>query len=168
MIQSPLPAFLEGTAYRQLPRNPSQYRFETLRPVTIALDCFAFGSGGDLSCRDGTGREWLRIGRHTLTIPAGYAWNGCSPKRHLRPFGWIGTPDFLPTRLASLFHDALYQFKRVDRFPFDRATCDLIFLEVMCLGKFRLANAYHGAVRDFGGITYPWQTPNGEHSLIVR
>ena len=67
---------------------------------------------------------WLDIGHGRLAIPAGYAWDGCSPAARL-PAGpllpgglWLGTwdgplgPDGRPvTWRASLVHDALCQFR---------------------------------------------------------
>lgn len=67
---------------------------------------------------------WLEIGHCRLVIPAGYAWDGCSPSVRLPggfllPSGiWIGPwdgplgPDGRPVSWqASLVHDALCQFR---------------------------------------------------------
>ena len=60
-----------------------------------------------------------------LTIMAGYAWNGNSPKRGYRFLWrdwWFGTPDFFPgTVKASQLHDALFQFSALPAMPF---TCE--------------------------------------------
>lgn len=72
---------------------------------------------GDISFRDDAGREWMRITGDIRTIRKGYAWDGCSPKRHLPGVGWIGTPDPESTRLASCVHDAGYQFSGTPDFP---------------------------------------------------
>ncbi len=68
--------------------------------------------------------SWLEIGHCRLVIPAGYAWDGCSPSVRLPggfllPGGvWIGPwdgplgPDGRPVSWqASLVHDALCQFR---------------------------------------------------------
>lgn len=157
-----VPTFIRGTDFKELAPNRSHYRFQSLRSITVELDKPAVAK--PVSFRDGDGKEWLRIEGRKLTVAAGYAWNGCSPKRHVPILGWIGTPDFPATILGSLVHDALYQFRGVERFPFDRATCDFIFLRILQLSGFALANAWYGAVRDFGGIA-KWQPTNGEHSV---
>lgn len=68
---------------------------------------------------------WLEIRHCRLSIPAGYAWDGCSPSLRLPggpilPGGvWLGPwdgplgPDGRPVSWqASLVHDALCQFRQ--------------------------------------------------------
>jgi hypothetical protein len=88
-----------------------------------------------------------------LYIYAGYAWNGCSPKRYIGwpPFGmWVGTPDFEATIIASLVHDVLYQFAALLEFTFDEA--NMIFFNIMTVDGLdeSLTDIYHGAVKKFG------------------
>lgn len=62
--------------------------------------------------------KWLSIDDGRIHIPQQYAWDGCSPSWQM-PFGiWIGTwdgPLGIDARpvswRASLFHDALCQFR---------------------------------------------------------
>ena len=67
-------------------------------------------------------RPWLKIEPRRITIAAGYAWNGNSPKRGYRFLWrdwWFGTPDFFPgTVKASQLHDALFQFSPLPAMPF--------------------------------------------------
>lgn len=80
--------------------------------------------------------EWISINRGLVRIRAGYAWDGCSPA--LRIPGtriWLGTPDGplcangRPVSWeASLFHDALCQF-RLDISGLTRAAVTGVFVE---------------------------------------
>jgi len=79
----------------------------------------------------------------------------------------MGTPDFEPTRLGSLFHDVCFQFLRVADWPLQIDTCNDLFHAIMAQQGFKLANTYLGVVRDFGerfAGKYPRQ---GEHSVIL-
>ena len=90
-------------------------------------------------------------------IPAGYSWDGCTPKFKVGGIT-IGTPDgsIHPetgkprTYYASLVHDALYQY-----FPshgISRKAIDDLFLEMLRMSGFRSAGLYHRMVRWFGGV----------------
>ena len=55
-------------------------------------------------------KPWMRIEGTKLIIPAGYSWDGCSPKFKIGN-KIFGTPDFEEkTKYASLVHDVLYQY----------------------------------------------------------
>lgn len=104
----------------------------------------------DISFCDAAGREWMRIEGDIRTIRKGYAWDGCSPKRHLPILGWIGTPDPESTRLASCVHDAGYQFSGTRHFPLSRGMEDWLFLRILRAEKFPHAGTYYTAVRALG------------------
>lgn len=106
--------------------------------------------------------RWLRVDREgTITIPAGYAWDGCTPKLSFFDLFVIGTPDGiiqvktgLPrTGRGSLVHDALYQYMAWHEFS--RAEVDRLFLDLMRRDDFLLSRAYWLAVRLFGGLFAP-------------
>lgn len=101
---------------------------------------------------DSDNRVWATLtGDGTLTVMAGYMWNGCSPKWWA--FGrWWGTPDPVCTRLASLVHDILYQFGKTTHFPFNREACDMVFYNIMiaCSANKDFAGTYYGAVCKVG------------------
>jgi hypothetical protein len=138
-----------------------RYRFVTRRPVVYVLDR---STAQFLSFRDGRGREWLRVDGRRVTVAAGYAWNGCSPKRWFPLLGWVGTPDFPSTIFASLIHDCLYQFHACADFPFTRLECDDFFRRLVEIGgDADLARVYYGAVRRFG--RWRDRRVNGEHSV---
>ena len=105
---------------------------------------------GVISFRDADGREWVRMDGSIRTIRAGYAWDGCSPKRHLPGIGWVGTPDPESTRLASCVHDAGYQFSGTRHFPLCRDMEDWLFLRILRAENFRYAGTYYTAVRALG------------------
>jgi len=66
------------------------------------------------------GNDWLSIYRGKVRVSEGYAWDGCSPAfpvPHTRlwlgpPDGPLGTDGRPAAWRASLFHDALCQFRR--------------------------------------------------------
>lgn len=87
--------------------------------------------------------KWIKIHDGKMTIRSQYAWDGCSPAYCIRlgtslPNGlWIGiwdgpkAQDGLPvTWLASLFHDALCQFRKDIRGLTKKKTV-LIFEELL-------------------------------------
>ncbi len=130
-------------------------RFVTLRPIRIL--CLDALPGKDvLSFRDGEGHEVLRVDSMGFTLASHFKWNGCSPKRWVPVFGWIGTPDFHPATIAaSALHDCLYQFNRVAGFPWTREQCDDVFRQIIAsYGEDKLASVYHFAVRHLGA----WDT----------
>ena len=157
------PDFEIHVDYEQL--RGGNYRFRLLKPVTIYVEELE-SYREILSLRDGNETEWALIEGCTITISAGYAWNGASPKWWVPLIGWVGTPDPESTRLATLFHDVMFQFIRVDGFPINFIQANSIFRRIMVAKGFRFSNTYFGAVTDFGKrfITPP---TNGEHSVLL-
>jgi hypothetical protein len=139
-----------------------KYRFVTTAPVEIVLN----QPLGFHSFADSEGNVWLTIIGNRLIVSARYATDGCSPKT--RVFGlWIGTPDFLWTRLASCIHDACYQFLHIPCFPLTRIECDQLFYELMLhdIKRLKVRNAwwarqvaggYRNAVMTAGAPFYAW------------
>lgn len=130
-----------------------KWRFTLVESVHLYLDSDFPSLPTTKTFRDETGTPRLEITGRDYFIPKGYSWNGCSP-RPLGKFGiwWIGTPDFKATIIASLFHDAGYQFLDEPEFPYVRADIDKIFLRVMQCHSFPLSSVYWAAVRTFGGL----------------
>jgi hypothetical protein len=153
--------FVEGVHYRQLGREGGRYRFELLETVRVKLKwrvpAIKFLHRGV---------EWLRFENSHAIIPAGYRWNGCSPKRWVPVFGWVGTPDPPNSRLGSLVHDALYQFSPTKHFPLRRDQADEVFFDLMESSGFRWAGLYHGAVQDCGGAFWQKRDPELESELL--
>jgi hypothetical protein len=114
---------------------------------------------------DKTGKVRARHDKFGLHIEAGYAWNGCSPKRWYPVLGWVGTPDFECTRLASLCHDVGYQFGATEHFPLTKYTVDATFYHCIHMAGDRdIAAIYHGAVDRYG--KWPPTPRDGEYSSI--
>ena len=73
----------------------------------------------------------------SITVMAGYSWNGCSPKFCLFDIV-VGAPDGVvhretgrpKTYFASMIHDVLYQFLPAG-LPYSRSQADDIFLRLM-------------------------------------
>ena len=92
--------------------------------------------------------KWLKIVGNKIIIPAGYSWDGCSPKIKIGSHV-VGTPDFgVKTKYASLAHDALYQYAGLHSLP--RKKCDGVFYELMKREKFIFSTFYYATVRIFG------------------
>lgn len=164
-MQLALPEFVEGIHYKQL--RGGSYRFELLCDVAIKLPEL-LEHIGKISFRDYKGVEWARIDDELFIARCGYAWNGASPKRWLPLIGWIGTPDYEPTRLATLYHDIMYGYCRVLYFPFTVAQCNTLFYNIMTKRGFKLAGVYHAAVRDLGEKYFAGEYPQkGEYSVLL-
>ncbi len=170
MKPSTLPEFAEGVHYRQ--QHPTKeaarrWRFVSLVDRMIVPD----GIEDIMEDRrtgyyDAKGQQWMVIDRRGIKIRAGYAWNGCSPKKWVWPFGWTGTPDYQSTILASMFHDSLYQFARTTHFPFNRSDVDALFYHTIAMsGSPRIAGIYHGAVRKCS--SWSGRPKNGEYSKLA-
>ena len=99
--------------------------------------------------------EWLHVAPNgTITIQAGYAWNGCDPKWYIAG-RTIGTPDgpiqrdgYPQTAWASLVHDALCQFKNL--VPVTKAQSVAVFDELLRQAGWSLRHLYVLAVELFG------------------
>ena len=91
-----------------------------------------------------------------IRIPAGYAWDGCSPKFAIWDI-MIGVPDGVPNHntkkpkayYASLVHDSLYQFLDVG-LPITKEEADKIFLKLLERDDFSPRKIYYYAVVIFG------------------
>lgn len=166
LLPDSAPAFLEGQHFRQL--HPTReaarrWRFRSLRHTRIKIPGIVPHT---ISFRDKYEREWLRVDPYGILVAAAYTWNGCTPKRWVPLLGWIGTPDFRCTHLASHVHDALYQFSGTAHFPLHRSDCDAIFRRLIELhGDEEIAAIYHAGVRRFG--SWSGRPSNGEHSVIL-
>ena len=120
---------------------------------------------------DRKGRLRLVIGTNgSITVTAGYSWNGCSPKFCLFDL-MLGTPDGVvhartghpKTYFASMIHDALYQFLPAD-LPYTRRQADEIFLRLMAESAFSPRRLYWLAVRVFGGLFRPTIASRRQHN----
>lgn len=133
------------------------------RWVFTLSDDFTWASGyvspEDFAFRDKGGTVRLVVRRSgEVTVPAGYAWDGCTPKACLfdivfgTPDGVIDSRTLRPkTYYASLVHDAMYQFL-LDGLPFKRAQADRSFARLMDETGFRLRFLYWAAVRLLGWL----------------
>ncbi|MEH0153879.1 hypothetical protein V6R21_07005 [Limibacter armeniacum] len=107
------------------------------------------------------------------TNKQGYAWDGCSPKKIWLDLVW-GTPDGrlderteLPlTYYASLFHDAIYQFK--DEIVISRKEADLLFRQMMKETGFVWSGMYYFFVRMFGGFYGKWLKKESAPKVEVK
>lgn len=152
--------FIFRQHYDQLPRKHwSLWRFTTLTDNMVELER---DSGIHAEFYDAKGKLWMVIDGKFITVKAGYAWNGCSPKRCVLGI-WIGTPDTAKNTLASLIHDALCQFFSTVHFPFNKFEVDLIFHAIMEASGFLLADTYYYAVSTCGYYC----TKHGEYSLAL-
>jgi hypothetical protein len=161
-----LPSFEEGRHFRQLhPTREGGKRWRFVTSCGIRLSVHGI-TEHTIRYHDASGKVWARHDRFGLYVEEGYAWNGCSPKRWVWPFGWMGTPDLKCTILASLCHDVGYQFARTEHFPLNRSDVDAIFYETIAMaGEPDIASIYHGAVRKFG--SWADKPRNGEFSTLL-
>jgi hypothetical protein len=115
----------------------------------------------DLVFRDEKGKVRMIIEKDgSLTVTAGYAWNGCSPKIAIFDL-LVGTPDgavYEPTGrpktyYASMVHDALYQFLESGA-TITRAQADDCFLRLMTESEFVLRRPYWLVVRAIGSFVW--------------
>jgi hypothetical protein len=159
-----IPPFHDGTHYRQLSpaEGVNRWRWELTKELHIRLPYRV----PDASFADAQGREWMQHDMGWRIIRKGYRWNGCSPKRHIPLLGWIGTPDTARNLLASCVHDAAYQFSGTDHWPTTREQEDHLFFDILRASGFRMARAWHGAVRDFGGPAWARNIDNLTSKLL--
>lgn len=142
-----LPTFISGEHYRELSpdEGKDKYRYTTLKPITTKWSGYC-QPNITISFRDNNNHEWMRMTNEEFTIQPNYYWDGCTPKRHINPFGWVGTPDFKQTVLASLIHDAFCQFADTEHFPFSHETTNKIFYEILKRHNFKLSDLYYSGV----------------------
>lgn len=161
-----LPEFVLGSQYREL--RGGNYRFELLTDISVVVPYLVkIDHTPCVSFRDNRKKEWARLTGAALTIRAGYRWNGSSPKWWVPLIGWVGTPDPIPTRLASLVHDVCFQFLRTADWPIPYEECNSLFHQIMVALNFKRANTYHGAVKDFGKLFCGNYPAKGEHSVLL-
>jgi hypothetical protein len=166
-----IPDYVEGVDFRQL--HPTQegarrWRFTGLHKLRLRQKGLVEGNSV-IRFYDKHGKMWLQADQHGWLIVEGYSHNGCTPKRWVWPFGWMGTPDFPCGRentavvLASAFHDAHYQFHACANMPLNRSDADAIFRQIMILGGAEeVADIYFKAVQKFG--SWSGRATDGEHS----
>lgn len=103
--------------------------------------------------------KWLRIETSgSITVKAGYAWNGCSPKLNVLDLCVLGTPDGIvnvktmkpKAYYASLVHDALYQYYSYH--SLSRGEADRIFRDILRRDRFLLGPVYYCFVRALGWL----------------
>ena len=108
--------------------------------------------------------EWVKIGKHEITVYKDYAWDGCTPYLFNFLVWAIKTPDGICKEgkqilyYPSLIHDVCYQFKK--EIPLSRKEVDRMFLHDMRRKGFLLANLYYLMVRLFGGFFGKWTHHN--------
>lgn len=143
-----IPEFLKDKHFRELSpkEGKNKYRFITTRCLIVGLSGIV-PCGTKISFRDKNGKEWLYIDHKHFIIHKNYAWDGCTPKKHIPIFGWVGTPDFEKTILASLIHDAFCQFQDTKDFPFSRYIIDNIFKYILIENNFEWVDIYYLGVR---------------------
>jgi hypothetical protein len=121
--------------------------------------------------------EWLEIQDDGKIIlkgnhGEGYAWDGCSPKWNFIDLIW-GTPDGRLdfnteqqiTYYASLFHDALYQYK--SKISISKKEVDFLFKLNLKRADFLLTNIYYFAVRLFGGLYGKWNIRTSQKKIEI-
>lgn len=150
---SELPDFVEGTHWRELSPAQGRYRwrFTTMGPgVRVRIDLPLTET---IEFRDHGGKLWARFDGPNFAVLPMYWWNGCSPKRHVPVFGWIGTPDCRGdvtgiggNLLGSVVHDCMGQFQETEHFP-PSVDPDLCFYDILQLADFPLYLPYFSAVR---------------------
>lgn len=131
-------------------RLDRSYRWESGRAVP---EDFVF--------RDSRGKVRLIVEKQgTITVTAGYTWNGCSPKICVLDI-LLGTPDGVvhtetgrpKAYYASLVHDALYQFLH-EAAPLTRRDADRFFLRLLKESDFLPAHLYWLVVRAIGWLVW--------------
>lgn len=162
------PKLIEGVHYTRLSvkEGHGKYRFKTLVPITYQV----LGLSPKFRTRSFlvAYKEWLCVTSDTITIAAGYAWNGNSWKKGSRVFGkdvWLGTPDFEQTIAASLVHDAIYQFSDLLDIPFTREQSDLFYRDICRQNDFVLAPVYYGAL--WACSKSAWGQKQPDQSVVI-
>ena len=98
--------------------------------------------------------KWVTIKESTITIRAGYAWDGCSPKITFLGLLNFGTPDGILylgkpwLYYPSLIHDVLCQFK--NEIPVSKSLVVCLWHETLVTWKWPLTKLYTWAVDKFG------------------
>ena len=98
--------------------------------------------------------EWCHITGSKITVKAGYACDGCTPKVDLLGLVTLGVPDGRlhegrpMTYHASLIHDVLCQYRR--ELPFSKRGVVTLFADMLSDVGFPLRRLYVSCVDQFG------------------
>jgi hypothetical protein len=143
------------------------YKFTHLQDDFILTNI----TGREFSC------DWLGVERDgKITVRGthyhGYAWDGCSPKWFCCGKIW-GTPDGKPdprtgkplTYYASMFHDALYQFKQTVNIS--RKESDILFHLLLKEAGFRFHWLYMAGVRIGGAFYGKWKVKKTQGGIQI-
>ena len=154
-----MPGQRQSPPLNAMPRSAAAWIFELEADYTYNIRAH-LPAGWHTGCAflEKGGRRLLELQPNgDARVPAGYCWDGCTPKFVI--FDIVcGVPDGIPNRLtrkpkayyASLLHDALYQFLDCG-LPLTRAQVDRIFLELLARDDFAPRWLYYAMVRIFGG-----------------
>ncbi|MGI1672084.1 MAG: hypothetical protein K6L74_17400 [Neptuniibacter sp.] len=102
--------------------------------------------------------HWCTIKNGCITIEAGYAHDGCSPKYSILELFTVGVPDgrirqgVPATYYASLVHDVFSQYRR--SIPIKKEQVLQIFDDMLRDAKFTPRPLYTALVRAFGPQSY--------------
>lgn len=151
-IPRPIPDFVHGVHYRR--SGSGRWKWVLLKPLTVPFGNPITRNHEWFEGIDGNGKTWLEIDRYSITIPAGYAWNGSSC-----------SPDLRGVMLASCVHDALYQFSGCDGWPeyLSNEWADDLFYR---LATTRLRLFYAAGLALFSSLF--WARRPGDGSRIVK
>jgi len=126
-----------------------KYRFVLTGDLVVHLNK---GLRGDHIFRDGD-TDWASLRGDTLTILAGYAFDGCSPAWQI--FGrWFGTPTPHSAVAACAVHDCLRGYMGLLCVEYTRKDTDDIFFDMLKEAGFPVGSVYHSAVAGFWGNLY--------------
>lgn len=142
-----------------------KYRFQTLRDITINFKHPLIQRGTKMIFKDVKDKTWMVMEPFHVTISKDYCWDGCSPKWKVMG-KWVGTPDFPETALASLVHDAFYQFESTDNFPLSREERDNIFYTILEESRFEW-RLWYTMGANFGSTFFSKSKNNNVFSLVV-
>lgn len=115
----------------------------------------------DMVTLDGISFEskWIKIENGFITIKSGYAWDGSSPKFFIGNCiigtwdGFINDKGLQQAYIASLVHDALYQYlNNLKPLGYTRKAADIEFKRLLEREQFLLSKSYYTSVRLFGGF----------------
>ena len=162
-----IPHFENDIHYSELSPKDGKYRYRytLLRSLIVFWDGYV-PKGTKISFKDNNDREWLFMDDRHFIIPKRYSWDGCTPKRHIPIFGWVGSPDFEKTILPSLIHDVFCQFQNTEHIPFSRHIIDTIFKQMLDDDEFFLTELYYMGVRI--GAKFPSKGEGLYSKLIVN
>lgn len=169
---TPLDTLIPGIDYREMrvAETGGKYRFELLRDVRFQYDRDLCRAGKALVFLDHKERERVHMAGSIKTVRKGYAWNGNSPKRGFTMLGvdvWVGTPDFLGTRMGSLCHDSDFQFGRTLHFPFTWAEVNHHYYLLLQRRSFMLSRGFYDALTNHSRPTWDAEQVLPAHSREI-